>query len=161
MNRFALDKNEIHKNLSNTSVALTYKFWGLKRSQVTKRPEDGSLSPLEILIVMRQMAEIYTARVERLVNSEQKESFPKLHDYDEEKLLKKIDLEDETPKSNINIFLAARSDMLNMISFDDDLWENCKCVHEQHGKLSLRELLSDLVERERELLERLEILLPE
>ncbi len=156
-----LDKNEIHKGLSHTSVELSYKFWGLKRKQITVTPEDGGLSPLEILVIMRQSAEIYTARVERIVRNEDMDNLPKLHDFDEKKLMRRIDLEEETPKANINIFMAARSDMLNLISFDDDVWEKKKCLHETKGVMTLQELLADLVIRERAYLDKLNELLPE
>ena len=156
-----MDKNEIHKKLSDTSVRLTYKFWNLKRDQITKRPSENEWSPLEILIHLRQVAEVYTERVKRLVNIKENDPIPFFHDYDEFKLISKIDLEEETPKSNINAFLEARSHMLNLISFDDDIWDNKICVHQVEGEITLRKLLIPLVLREIKFLERLEKLLPE
>ncbi|MCY3410331.1 MAG: hypothetical protein INQ03_01730 [Candidatus Heimdallarchaeota archaeon] len=155
-----MDKNEIHQKLSNTSVELTYKFFNLPRSTITAKPSENEWCPLEILIHLRQVSEVYTERVKRMTKAEDG-NIPHLHDYDETKMMSKVDLEEETPKSNIRAFMKSRSELLNMISFDDTLWENCKCDHEKKGVLSLKELLITLVERETKYLNVLESLLPE
>ena len=156
-----MDKNEIHKKLSDTSVRLTYKFWNLKRSQIIQRTSENEWCPLEILVHLRQVAEIYTGRVKRLVETKEDDPIPHFHDYNEFKLMSKVDLEEETPKANINTFLDVRSDMLNLISFDDDIWESKMCVHEVEGEITLRKLLIPLVIRELKFLDKLEELLPE
>lgn len=156
-----INKNEIHKKLSDSSVRLTYKFWNLKRAQITQRPSENEWCPLEILIHLRQVAEVYTERVKRLVNAKEEDSIPHFHDYDEFKMMEKINLEEETPKANINTFLDVRSDMLNLISFDDEIWETKSCIHEVEGEISLRKLLIPLVLREQKFLDILEELLPE
>lgn len=143
-----LTVDEIHATLSNTSVELHYLFWEVPREKQRERPSPDEWSPLEILIHLRQVGEVYTERVKRVVGSGPDEE-PYLHDFNEERQMQKIDLEDETVKHNLGRFMNARSDLLNKISFiEKEEWDEYMCVHEKAGKISLRKLLIPLVKRE-------------
>lgn len=142
-----LSIDELHATLSNTSVELAYLFWEIPREIITHRPTPESWSPLEILVHMRQVGEVYAERVKRVLNSGDS---PYFHDFDDQKQMSRIRLEEETVKSNLNEFMKARSELLNQISFiEKEDWENKKCIHEVSGELSLRRLLIPLAQREK------------
>jgi hypothetical protein len=157
-NKWTIDY--IHSSLSNTSVELHYILWNVPREEQVKRPSPEEWSPLEILIHMRQVGEVYAERVKRVVDQEEDDDIPYMHNFDEKRQMSKIDLDEETVKHNLGDFMEARSELLNKISFlEEEKWDSLKCEHETDGIISLRELLIPLVNRELEQLKRLEKLL--
>jgi hypothetical protein len=144
--------NEIHEILSDTGVTLSGMFWELTKAEQTDKHEGDKWCPLEVLINMRQVAEVYCERVKRVLKSEDKPPF--LYDFDEEKQMLKVRLEDESVRANLQAFLRARSELLNSVSLiDKDLWETKKANHEISGIVSLRQLLIPLAVREKNNLE--------
>jgi len=155
-----LTKDQIHQSLSNTSVELHYVFWNVPRAVQVERPEPDKWSPLEELIHLRQVGEVYASRVKRMVNLEAGEELPYLHNFDEEKQMSMINLSEETVKYNLGQFMQARSELLGKISFlEADEWDKFKCRHETDGELTLRQLLIPLVKREEMHLNRIKELL--
>jgi len=155
-----LNKDQIHEALSNTSVELHYVFWGVPREVQILRPDPDSWSPLEHLIHLRQVAEVYASRVKRIVDLEEGEDLPYMHNFDEDKQMSYVDLDEETVKYNLGQFMQARSKLLNNISFlDAEEWDKLKCVHEIDGEITLRQLLIPLVKREQEHLAQIKELL--
>ncbi|MHA2502527.1 MAG: DinB family protein [Candidatus Kariarchaeaceae archaeon] len=155
-----LTKDQIHEALSNTSVDLHYVFWNIPRSVQIHRPSPDDWSPLEILIHLRQVGEVYASRVKRIVNLEYGDELPFLHNFDENKQMSMVDLDEETVKYNLGQFMQARSELLSKISFlEADEWDKYKCKHESHGEMTLRQLLIPLVKREEQHLDQLKELL--
>lgn len=144
--------NEIHEILSDTGVTLSGMFWELTKAELTDTHDGDNWCPLEVLINMRQVAEVYCERVKRVLKSEDEPPF--LYDFDEEKQMAKAKLEDESVRGNLQAFLRARSELLNAVSLiDKDLWETKKANHEISGIVSLRQLLIPLTIREKTNLE--------
>ena len=95
---------------------------------------------------MRQVAEVYAGRVNRLLKAENP---PFLHDFDEEKQMSKIKFVDESVKSNIQSFMIARADLLRSISLlKKKVWTEKTAVHEIKGSINLQQLLIPLAKRE-------------
>jgi hypothetical protein len=153
-----LDKkiDEVHQTLSNTSVELASLFWDIPPEKQLNKPSSDEWSALEILVHLRQVSDVYAHRVKRVMTNET-DDLIRLKDYDENKLLSKITLADETAKSNINEFMNSRSDLLNRISLiDKSEWKKKLASHEIHGELTLLELLIPLADREIKFLKKLE-----
>ena len=73
-----------------------------------------------------------------------------MHEFDENKQLNSVDLEAENVKYNLGKFIEARSNLINKISFLDEVeWDSLKGNHEKEGEVSLKELLTPLVSREK------------
>lgn len=139
--------NEIHEILSDTGVTLSGMFWELTKAEQTDKHEGDKRCPLEVLINMRQVAEVYCERVKRVLKSDDP---PFLYDFNEEKQMAKIRLHDESVRGNLQAFLRARSELLNAVSLiGKDLWETKMANHEVTGIVSLRKLLIPLALREK------------
>ncbi len=140
--------DEVHKILSDTSVQLASLFWDIPLEKQLEKPSGSEWCALEILVHLRQVSEIFASRVKRVMLNETDEHVI-LKDYDEQKLMSKIEIEDETAKSNLNEFMQSRSDLLNRISLiDKSEWKRNICKHEVQGEVTLLELLAPLAERE-------------
>ncbi|MHA2274364.1 MAG: hypothetical protein ACXAC2_01255, partial [Candidatus Kariarchaeaceae archaeon] len=82
-----------------------------------------------------------------------------LHDFDEQKQMKRVNIEEETVKSNLNDFMKARSKLLNIVSFvDKEEWNKKVARHETIGEISLLELLIPLAQREKMFLDKLKVM---
>ncbi|MCH8908698.1 MAG: hypothetical protein IH840_16555 [Candidatus Heimdallarchaeota archaeon] len=153
--------DSVHSTLSNTSVELAGLFWEVPRDQQLHRSMETEWCALEILIHLKQVAEVYQGRVRRIMQNESGQ-LVHLRDYDEHKLLSKVKIEEESVKSNIQLFMKARSDLLNRVSLiDKEEWMKKVADHEVLGEVSLLELLSPLAKRETEFLVRLKSLIDE
>ncbi|MHA2251167.1 MAG: hypothetical protein ACXAD7_12455 [Candidatus Kariarchaeaceae archaeon] len=140
--------DNIHATLSNTSVELAYLFWEVPRATQTGKTQHHEWCPLEILIHLRQVAEVFANRIKRLLKNDNEE-LPLLHDFDEKKQMAKIKLYDESVRSNLSDFMKARSNLLNQISFiDREDWHKKIAQHETQGEVSLYNLLIPLAKRE-------------
>ncbi|MHA2092561.1 MAG: hypothetical protein ACW98K_17080 [Candidatus Kariarchaeaceae archaeon] len=147
--------DQVHATLSNTSVELAYLFWEVPRDVQMRQPSPDTWSPLHILIHLRQVAEVYAGRCKRVLTVESEE-LPILHDFDEQKQMKRVNIEEETVKSNLNDFMKARSKLLNTVSFvDKEEWNKKVARHETIGEISLLELLIPLAQREKMFLDKL------
>ena len=137
---------EIHDSLSNTSVTLSGMFWEVPIEKILERKDGDKWCPLEILIHMRQVAEVYAGRVNRMLKADEP---PFMHDFDEEKQMSKIKFVDESVKSNLQSFMIARADLLKSISLlKKEVWTDKKAIHEVRGLVNLQQLLIPLAKRE-------------
>ena len=144
-----LTKDQIHEALSATSVELHYMFWNVPREVQLRRPTPDAWCPLEILIHLRLVGDVYASRVKRIVTRDEGEEIPYMHNFDEYRQMKVVDLDEETVKYNIGQFMQSRSKLLSHISFlEADEWDTLKGMHEVDGEISLRQLLIPLVKRE-------------
>jgi hypothetical protein len=147
--------DQVHAALSNTSVELAYLFYGVPREIQLRQLSPDTWSPLHILIHLRQVAEVYAGRCKRVLNPELEE-LPILHEFDEQKQMRRVKIEEETVKSNLNDFMKARSKLLNKVSFiDKEDWNKKVARHETIGEISLLELLIPLAQREKMYLDKL------
>lgn len=138
----------VHSTLSNTSIEFSQLFWGVPRAIQVHRPAESEWSPLEILIHLRLVAEVYAERVKRAMKPDNTELIF-LHDYDEYKQMERIKLDDESVRGNITAFMNARSVLLNEVSLiDPEIWNKKLVKHETRGELTLLQLLSPLAQRE-------------
>ena len=150
--------DQVHATLSNTSVELAYLFWEVPREIQVKQSTPDTWSPLHILIHLRQVAEVYAGRCKRVLNVEGEE-LPILHDFDEQKQMKRVNIEDETVKSNLNDFMKARSKLLNVVSYvEEEDWNKKVARHESFGEISLLQLLVPLAQREKMFLDKLKVM---
>jgi len=141
---------EIHENLTGVSVDLHYLYWDTTRELQMTRSENFDLTPLEVIIQLRQIGEVYASRVKRIVDRQEDEPLPFMHEFDENKQLNSVDIEAENVKYNLGKFIEARSNLINKISFLDEVeWDSLKGNHEKEGEISLKELLTPLVSREK------------
>lgn len=153
-----LSINEIHSSLSNSSVELADIFWEIPRVKQLIKTDEQTKSPIEILVMMRIMGEVFAERIKRIF-AEERTDIIKFHDYDENKQMAKITVSEETVKHNLNLFLKARSQLLNKISFlTEEEWDVKKCKINDI-ELSIRELLIPVVNREKQFIDSLKILL--
>ena len=138
----------VHATLSNTSIEFSQLFWGVPRAIQTHRPSEDEWCPLETLIHLRLVSEVYASRVKRAMNPDNTE-LVYLHDYDENKQMEKINLDDESVRGNITAFMNARSDLLNEVSLiDPEIWNKKLVKHETRGEMTLLQLLTPLAQRE-------------
>ena len=132
-----LSVDTVHSTLSHTSIELSQLYWGVPREVQTQRPSESDWSPLEILIQLRLVSEVYAERVKRAMNPDSTELI-ELHDFDEKKQMEKINLEDESVRGNITAFMKARSELLNEVSLlDPEIWYKKIAKHELKGELTL------------------------
>jgi hypothetical protein len=138
-----IDQKELHERLSATTGELYEIFWDRSRDEVLYKSENEDLNkytPLEILIILQHAAEIFAERVIRMIKDEQ---IPFTRDYDEDKILKKVDLNDESVRANLRSFTDSRSKLFRtLFTIDNDQWDLIKIKHEIHGEITLRQLLS-------------------
>ncbi|MCE7734267.1 MAG: hypothetical protein GPJ54_05260 [Candidatus Heimdallarchaeota archaeon] len=143
-----LSIDTVHATLSNTSIEFSQLFWGVPREVQTHRHSENDWSPLEILVHLRIVSEVYAGRIKRAMHPDTSELI-ELHDFDEMKQMEKINLEDEAVRGNITAFMNSRSDLLNEISLlDAEVWDK-KIAKDMKGKeLTLLQLLIPLAQRE-------------
>lgn len=157
-----LDKkiDDVHATLSNTSVELNDLFWKVPRDHLLWTKPEFEWNALQILIHLRQISILFAERVKRIMSRENPEELVEMKDFDEYELMAKVHLDQELAKSNINEFMHARSEMLNLISLiDKEEWKKKVAKHEKQGDLSLLELLTPEAEREIKYLKQLKSLL--
>ncbi|MHA2278055.1 MAG: hypothetical protein ACXAC2_19930, partial [Candidatus Kariarchaeaceae archaeon] len=150
-----LSIDTVHAILSNTSIELSQLFWGVPREVQLQRFSDSEWSPLEILIHLRLVGEVFAERIKRAMHPDNTEIIS-LHDYDERKQMEKINLEDESVRGNVTAFMKARSELLNKVSLiDAEIWEKRVAKHEIKGEQTLLQLLIPLAQRETRYLNKL------
>ncbi len=146
-----MEKNDLHNKLVTTGHELFSLFWGKKRKDTMVKSSNSNIkySALEYLLVLRYASELFTGRVERMLKDE---TVPFTRDFDVGKLLASVDLEDQSIKGNIEEFMEARAKLLVLINplKEEEEWDQYKIKHEQFGELTLRQLLTVLVNYEQE-----------
>ncbi len=148
-----LPKDELHARLSATSGILHSAFWGKDRAAVNYKPEGdeyGKYSPLEALVILQHAAEVFAERVQRMVKGE---DVPETRDYNPDKFLEKIDIEDESVKANLREFMDARAKLFRALFplKEEEEWDKFKIRHEVYGEITLRQLLTTHLQMEEEL----------
>lgn len=143
-----LSVDSVHNTLSNTSIELSQLFWGVPREVQTQKPSEDDWSPIEILVHLRLVSEVYAERVKRVMKPETTDLI-ELHDYDEKKQMEKINLDEESVRGNITAFMKARSELLNEVSLvDPEIWNKIVAKDKSKTKLTLLKLLIPLAQRE-------------
>lgn len=143
-----LSVDTVHATLSNTSIEFSQLFWGVPREVQIHRHSENDWSPLEILVHLRIVSEVYAERVKRAMHPDSSELI-ELHDFDEMKQMEKINLDDEAVRGNITAFMNSRSDLLNEISLlDAEVWDKKIAKDMKGAELTLLQLLIPLAQRE-------------
>lgn len=159
----AIEKDDLHARLSNTSGELHTAFWGRPREEVLYRSENsdfGIYRPLELLVILQHAAEVFAERVIRMLREDG--DVPITRDYDPQKVIAKTKLEEESVKSNLRNFMDSRAKLFRaLFPLKDEDWDAFKINHEVHGEISLRQLLSSLIVMEEDLTNRANSILKE
>ncbi len=143
------DINSLHNDLVTTGNKLHELYFGRKRSDLLHKMDGIPYNSLEYLILLKEISLRLTNRVDRMLKDE---SVPFTHDFDLEKILSSVDLEDESVKGNITEFMNARAKLLiqlNTLESEED-WVKYKINHEKYGELNLKQLLTIMVNLEKE-----------